>query len=106
MSTDTLRYRGDGVPAKGTAGETRGEKGRYLADPQLVAAVNTALIVEQPMRRLGESGGRISSRIASNTTLNCLSYLDSSLSSLSVRSFCALTAFRRLTNALMTYTLT
>ena len=56
MSTDTLRYRGDGVPAKGTAGETRGEKGRYLADPQLVSAVNTALIVEQPLLVTGDPG--------------------------------------------------
>ena len=36
--------------------ETRGEKGRYLADAQLVAAVNTALIVEQPLLVTGEPG--------------------------------------------------
>jgi MoxR-like ATPase len=56
QSGDRLRYRGDGVPPAGTASETRGEKGRYLADPQLVAAVNTALIVEQPLLVTGDPG--------------------------------------------------
>ncbi len=51
-----MRYRGDGVYPDGSTPETRGEKGRYLADPQLVAAVNTALIVEQPLLVTGEPG--------------------------------------------------
>lgn len=51
-----LRYRGDGVAPSGTAPETRGERGRYLADRQLVSAVNTALIVEQPLLVTGEPG--------------------------------------------------
>jgi len=57
MSAPELRYRGDGTPAPGSsAGEGRGERGRYLADPQLVAAVNTALIVEQALLVTGEPG--------------------------------------------------
>ena len=44
-----LRYRGDGSLPPGAAASTRGERGRYLADPQLISAVNTALIVEQPL---------------------------------------------------------
>jgi MoxR-like ATPase len=58
MSTtgDRLRYRGDGTVPEGAAAVTRGERGRYLADAQLVAAVNTALIVEQPLLVTGEPG--------------------------------------------------
>jgi MoxR-like ATPase len=58
MSTsgDRLHYRGDGSVPEGTAAVTRGEKGRYLADSQLIAAVNTALIVEQPLLVTGEPG--------------------------------------------------
>jgi len=57
MSVPELRYRGDGTPAPGApAIDSRGERGRYLADPQLVAAVNTALIVEQPLLVTGEPG--------------------------------------------------
>jgi MoxR-like ATPase len=41
---------------EGAAAVTRGERGRYLADAQLVAAVNTALIVEQPLLVTGEPG--------------------------------------------------
>lgn len=52
----TQRYRGDGGAPAGTKVEGRSEKGRYLADPQLVAAVNTALIVEQPLLVTGEPG--------------------------------------------------
>ncbi len=57
MSTTSLRYRGDGSTTTGTmaAGRAR-EQGRYLAAPQLVAAVNTALIVEQPLLVTGEPG--------------------------------------------------
>lgn len=56
VSSDRLRYRGDGVAPDGSTVESRGEKGRYLADAQLVAAVNTALIVEQPLLVTGEPG--------------------------------------------------
>ena len=57
MSTPELRYRGDGTPAPGSStSDGRGERGRYLADPQLVAAVNTALIVEQALLVTGEPG--------------------------------------------------
>jgi MoxR-like ATPase len=52
----TGRYRGDGAAPAGTAVGGRAEKGRYLADPQLVAAVNTAIIVEQPLLVTGEPG--------------------------------------------------
>jgi MoxR-like ATPase len=51
-----LRYRGDGSVPEGSAPSTRGEGGRYLADSQLVSAVNTALIVEQPLLVTGEPG--------------------------------------------------
>jgi MoxR-like ATPase len=50
------RYRGDGTTPRGTPVETRGERGRYLADPRLVTAVNTALAVEQPLLVTGEAG--------------------------------------------------
>jgi MoxR-like ATPase len=56
MTVPGQRYRGDGTAPRGSAMESRGEKGRYLADPQLVAAVNTALIVEQPLLVTGEPG--------------------------------------------------
>ena len=51
-----LRYRGDGLAPGGAAPASRGEAGRYIPDPQLVAAVNTALIVEQPLLVTGEPG--------------------------------------------------
>ena len=55
--TTPLRYRGDGTTPSGKATSARsGERGRYLADAQLVAAVNTALIVEQPLLVTGEPG--------------------------------------------------
>jgi len=50
------RYRGDGTTPTGAAPETRGEEGRYLADPKLVTAVNTALAVQQPLLVTGEPG--------------------------------------------------
>lgn len=50
------RYRGDGTNAAGQPVQTKGEKGRYLADPELVIAVNTALAVEQPLLVTGEPG--------------------------------------------------
>ena len=43
------QYRGDGSVPEGFPPATRGERGRYLADSQLISAVNTALIVEQPL---------------------------------------------------------
>src|SRR5688572_2781941 len=49
-----MRYRGDGIYPDGSTPDTRGEKGRYLADPQLVSAVNTALIDEQPLLVTGD----------------------------------------------------
>src|SRR3954469_15663733 len=49
------RYRGDGATPDGRTG-TRGEAGRYLADPQLVTAVNTAIAVGQPILLTGEPG--------------------------------------------------
>src|SRR5262245_66392672 len=51
-----MRYRGDGMTPTGQRGETRGEAGRYLADPKLITAVNTALAVEQPLLVTGEAG--------------------------------------------------
>jgi MoxR-like ATPase len=51
-----MRYRGDGSTPKGLPAETRGERGRYLADPRLVIAVNTAIIVGQPLLITGEPG--------------------------------------------------
>lgn len=56
MSDTLRRFRGDGVAPDGSTVETRGEKGRYLADDQLVAAVNTALVVEQPLLVTGDPG--------------------------------------------------
>jgi MoxR-like ATPase len=51
-----MRYKGDGSTPDGRPAETRGEHGRYLADPGLVTAVNTALAVEQPLLVTGEPG--------------------------------------------------
>src|SRR5690606_1757505 len=56
MTTSFGPYRGDGTTPGGAATGSRGERGRYLADSQLVAAVNTALIVEQPLLVTGEPG--------------------------------------------------
>src|ERR1700686_3429701 len=50
------RYKGDGSTPPGVTYDSRGEKGRYLAAPDLVTAVNTALTVEQPLLVVGESG--------------------------------------------------
>ena len=55
-SSAPLRYRGDGLAPDGSAPASRGEAGRYIPDPQLLAAVNTALIVEQPLLVTGEPG--------------------------------------------------
>lgn len=51
-----MRYRGDGSTPQGHDAETRGERGRYLADPRLVTAVNTAITVGQPLLVTGEPG--------------------------------------------------
>jgi MoxR-like ATPase len=55
--SDTFRqYRGDGTTRDGREAPTPGEKGRYLAHPDLVHAVNAALAVEQPLLVTGEAG--------------------------------------------------
>jgi MoxR-like ATPase len=56
FDTSWYRYRGDGLAPEGQTYDSRGEQGRYLADPELVNAVNTALTVEQPLLVVGESG--------------------------------------------------
>lgn len=56
MAADWKRYRGNGLTAAGLPVETPGEPGRYLADPKLVTAVNTALAVRQPILVTGEPG--------------------------------------------------
>ena len=48
-ATTWIRYKGDGSTPSDAAVQNRGETGRYLADPKLVTAVNTALAVEQPL---------------------------------------------------------
>ena len=50
------RYRGDGQTPDGRPAVTRGETGRYLADDDLVTAVNTALVVQRPLLITGEPG--------------------------------------------------
>jgi MoxR-like ATPase len=55
-ATGWMRYRGDGSTPVGHNAETRGERGRYLADARLVTAVNTALTVGQPLLVTGEPG--------------------------------------------------
>ncbi|MEO7192401.1 MAG: MoxR family ATPase [Vicinamibacterales bacterium] len=56
QATSWMRYRGDGNAPEGRPPETRGERGRYLADSRLVTAVNTALAVGQPLLVTGEPG--------------------------------------------------
>jgi nucleoside-triphosphatase THEP1 len=50
------RYRGDGTTRDGKPALTPNEPGRYLASPELAAAVNTMLAVEQPLLITGEAG--------------------------------------------------
>jgi MoxR-like ATPase len=54
--TTWIRYKGDGAGVAGAPVQSRGEAGRYLADPRLATAVNTALAVEQPLLVTGEPG--------------------------------------------------
>src|SRR5215210_7006314 len=56
VATSWMRYRGDGSTPAGQPAETRGERGRYLADPKLVTAVNTSIAVGQPLLITGEPG--------------------------------------------------
>lgn len=51
-----MRYRGDGRVPSGQSAQSRGERGAYLADEDLVLAVNTALAVGQPLLVTGEPG--------------------------------------------------
>ena len=55
-SLSWMAYKGDGQTPAGAPVESRGERGRYLADQKLVVAVNTALAVEQPLLVTGEAG--------------------------------------------------
>jgi MoxR-like ATPase len=55
-SSSWMAYTGDGQTPGGAPADSRGEHGRYLADPKLVVAVNTALAVEQPLLVTGEAG--------------------------------------------------
>ena len=50
------QYRGDGTTSEGKEVGTPGEKGRYLADENLVCAVNAMLAVEQPLLVTGDPG--------------------------------------------------
>jgi MoxR-like ATPase len=56
VAASWMRYRGDGTTPHGLPAESRGERGRYLADGKLVTAVNTALAVGQPLLVTGEPG--------------------------------------------------
>lgn len=57
MGDSTLyRYNGNGTSPTGTGSQSRDPSGSYLADPKLVIAVNTALLVEQPLLVTGEPG--------------------------------------------------
>jgi MoxR-like ATPase len=56
LDTSWFRYKGDGSVPPEHEYDSRGERGRYLADPDLVVAVNTALTIEQPLLVVGESG--------------------------------------------------
>jgi MoxR-like ATPase len=56
MTKNWIEYRGDGTTPDGATATTRYERGRYLADRELVIAVNTALAVGQPLLVTGEPG--------------------------------------------------
>lgn len=50
------RYNGKGNRPEGAEPQSRDHAGVYLADPKLAIAVNTALLVEQPLLLTGEPG--------------------------------------------------
>lgn len=50
------RYNGKGNRPEGAEHQSRDHAGVYLADPKLAIAVNTALLVEQPLLLTGEPG--------------------------------------------------
>jgi MoxR-like ATPase len=56
QSGEWRTYKGDGRTPDGRPPDSRGESGRYLADDELVNAVNAALAVEQPLLVTGEPG--------------------------------------------------
>ncbi|HYI07931.1 MAG TPA: MoxR family ATPase [Thermoanaerobaculia bacterium] len=56
FDSSKFRYRGDGSVPDKSQYDSRGERGVYLADKHLVNAVNTAIIVGQPLLVVGESG--------------------------------------------------
>ena len=57
FDTSWFPYKGDGSTGNGAPPEgVASEPGRYLAAPDLVTAVNTAITVEQPLLVVGESG--------------------------------------------------
>jgi MoxR-like ATPase len=55
-ATEFLQYRGNGTTRDGRPAPTPGERGVYLADSELVHAVNAALAVEQPLLVTGDAG--------------------------------------------------
>lgn len=57
FDTSWFPYKGDGSTSNGSSPTAvASEPGRYLAAPDLVTAVNTAITVEQPLLVVGESG--------------------------------------------------
>ena len=56
VTTTWNRYKGDGSVTPGGVVPSGAERGRYLADADLVTAVNTALAVEQPLLVIGQAG--------------------------------------------------
>lgn len=51
-----VRYKGQGETPAGQPAITRNERGRYIASPDLVTAVQTSLMLEQPLLVTGEPG--------------------------------------------------
>lgn len=56
LDTSWFRYKGNVPGAPGAPRREGSEPGQYLAAPDLVTAVNTAITVEQPLLVVGESG--------------------------------------------------
>jgi MoxR-like ATPase len=50
------RYKGDGSTPPNKKYDSRGEPGVYIPDSRLITAVNTAIVVKQPLLITGESG--------------------------------------------------